>query len=160
MDNYEYKGIVANLRKFAKSIGVQIRLFDNNKTMYKQGYKACYNIQTRVVLLNKKSCSSKEEIVYTIAHELGHAIDLDKETPAGLEALKTGWERYTQIANSGKRVPRPVQDFVLEREHAAFAEGNKVLLQLGINLPGDLRETLEQENDVNYLSSFNLDADE
>jgi hypothetical protein len=160
MDYYKCQSIVKKLRAFARSIGVQLRIFENNKTLHKQGYVACFNIETRVILVNKKACADNYRFIYTIAHEIGHAMDLDKETPEGLRALSEGWAKYTQIANSGAKVPKLVQEFVLDRELRAFAEGDKILEQIGVQLPAGLRQEAVQENEINYLESFNLCADE
>ena len=160
MDDYQCRSVITKLRRFAKKIGVQLRIFEHNKSLHKQGYLASYNVYTRVILVDKKAFSSNEKLIYTIAHELGHAVDLDKEPPECLKALSDGLIKYAEMSNAGVRVPKPVQEFVLDRERRAFLEGDSILEQIDVQLPADLKQEAVLENELNYWETFNLSANE
>lgn len=160
MDHSERLCIIKKLREFARGYRVQIRVFKNSKSMGRDGYKAFFNVNTNVVSIDMAAVDSNEEFVYILAHEIGHAIDLSKETEEETEKLENAYIDFASYSNKGKRVPDEVQKILLERELRAFKEADKLLQELGVDIPEPLRTTLVAENEYSYLNAFNLDPDE
>lgn len=102
------------------------------------GTVASYHPPTRTVSILKKKWG-KRDLVYTLAHELGHAGDFDRKPKKKLGFHSKALTLFHLYANGEIKIhPKFKPDFrkyILGLETAAFDEGDRILKVLGIRLP-------------------------
>lgn len=139
-----------SLRRHARRSGVRVVFRSRERfKLNSPGTVASYHPPTRTVSILKKKWG-KRDLVYTLAHELGHAEDFDmnyRTTPKILSSAMTLFHMYAngEIKLHPKHKPG-FRKFILGLEIAAFDRGDKILEELGICLP--LAWTQNQRSDT------------
>lgn len=84
---------------------------------------------TRPWRINIYNCSATttEEQVYTLAHEIGHIIDVRKR------GVEFRYELAKQLMLDGEYLDERMQQVIIDREKAATDYGRKLLELLGLN---------------------------
>lgn len=128
-----------SLRRKARQMGVRVIFRSWQRfRLNSPGTVACYHPPTRTVSILKKKWK-KQDLVYTLAHELGHAADFDKKPKKKLPLHGKALTLFHMYANGEIKLhPKYKPDFrnyILGLETAAFDEGDMILEELGIRLP-------------------------
>lgn len=129
----------SSLRRHARRIGVRVVFRSRSRfKLNSPGTVACYHPPSRTVSILKKKWK-KRDLVYTLAHELGHAADFDRKPKKKFPAHGKAMTLFHMYANGEIRLhPKFKPDFrkyILGLETAAFDEGDRILRVLGIRLP-------------------------
>ena len=127
------------LRSHARGMGVRVVFRSRERfKLNSPGTVACYHPPSRTISILKKKWA-KRDLVYTLAHELGHVADIDRKPRKSLPVLGKAMTLFHMYANGEIRLhPKYKPDFrnfILGMEKAAFDEGDRILRVLGIRLP-------------------------
>ena len=126
------------LRRRANKLGVRVQ-FKSRKhfRLNSPGTVASYHPPTRVISILKKKWS-KRDLIYTLAHELGHVMDFDKIPKKKHRFHSLALTLFHLYARGEVRLhPKHKPDFrkyILGLETAAFDEGDCLVYELRIPL--------------------------
>lgn len=128
-----------SLKCRARQLGVRVTFRSRERfKLNSPGTVASYHPPTRTISILRKKWG-KRDLVYTLAHELGHVIDFDKQPKKKLPLHGKALTLFHMYANNEVMLhPKhksAFRQYILGLETAAFDEGDKVLEELGIRLP-------------------------
>jgi len=153
-------GDLKKLKDYARSKKVKVR-FRSKFPLGGIFLNGTYNIPNRTVTLSsdfkKKKCRH-HRLIYTLAHELGHAADFDKMgkrvhyrtvQSVGVFVMWCMGEIYIP-----KKYLRILRRIIVDMEERAYDEGEKILRRLKIEVPAKWAALNRKRSVGSYRRAF------
>lgn len=118
------------MEKFADEIGVKLEKVDPD--FFGDFASAGFHLGDRIVRYSTQLESDPEKLLYVVAHELGHAIDLETMTEEEKIDFKESAGFFNDCVALESEFPEEVRDFVLSSEKIACEFAELLLDELGI----------------------------
>lgn len=128
------------LRELARKMDIRVR-FVSRKWMTRRIARytlAAYHPPTRRIMIVSSMKRRPRELVYTLAHEMGHAVDFDGMTAREFKQNGKATVLSNMVSSGQIEIPKHqlkhIRDFVLEGERVAFENGEELMEQLDISV--------------------------
>jgi hypothetical protein len=146
------------LVRYARRHGVGVRFVDHEKMGdHAPGAVAYYAIDQRKIFLSK-ALRTNFDCIYTLAHEIGHAMDFDGMTKKQFRFNRKAVGAANYVINFRPRIAKKyrlaLKQIVLQNEIYAFENGEEVLSLLKIKLPKKKMESDKQDTLRAYRRLF------
>lgn len=146
------------LIRYARRHGVGVRFVKHEKmSEHSPGAVAYYSIDDRKIFISK-IITGKWDQLYTLAHEIGHAIDFDGMTQKEFRFNRKAVGAANYVMKYRPRIARKyrkaLKTIVLQNEIYAFENGEEVLSLLNIRIPKKWMEANKQDTLRAYRALF------
>lgn len=124
---------IKKLRKFAKKIGVSIRFTSASQNKLPD-YVAYFDPYTKRIMIQNKLKKNMPKLIYVMAHEIGHAIDFSNMNKKDRYFNDKACQLFHIAKYYGYKIPKELSNVIIEREHEANKNGEKLITELAIPL--------------------------
>lgn len=126
---------IKKLKLFARNAGLSMRSagkkhFNNHAP----GAVAYYNHAFKIIRFCDEYITSHDELMYTLAHEMGHALDFSRAGKKECKLFCKALQYSNYMLDNNIHIPIILRDFLILREHRASDIGEKILKHLNIKL--------------------------
>ena len=130
MSNPDFDNALDALTDFASKIDVDLE--EVEPEFFGDFASAGFDLRDRVVRYSSNLESDPEKMIYVLAHELGHAMDLDDMDDEERLKFLESTRFYNECVVLQSEFPYCVRNFVLASEKIACEYGELILKMLGI----------------------------
>lgn len=147
------KDILKKFRKYAKDNELTLRIVSRESISKKIDYAiAYYEYDSRKICLSKTLVDTKniDELIYTLAHEFGHAADFDNLTKTQLARMINATKLFQFARQFDCAAPKYLKDMIILREKQANAYGRTILKELCIDIKKSVLNYYDKESIRSY----------